>query len=232
MAEKNEKGKIVIISGFSGVGKGTIIQKMTKLFDDYALSVSWTTRKPRNNEIHGVNYYFVTKEKFRDAIGRNGFLEYADYNGKYYGTPRAFVEDNLEKGVNVILEIEVQGADQIRRMFPDTISVFLVPPKAVDLLTRLKDRGSESREEIRNRLKLALKETEKIQHYDYMLVNDDLDTCIEDLNRIVTEGSDNFKYDPAYKERIVRELQELLAMIDEQDQENQNQEKQDQENQD
>ena len=217
MDEKKNKGKIVIISGFSGVGKGTVVDNMTKLFNDYALSVSWTTRKPRNHEEHGVNYYFVTKEKFEDAISKDGFLEYANYNGKYYGTPRAFVEDNLSRGNNVILEIEVQGAEQIMRMFPDTISVFLVPPKAVDLLSRLKTRGSEGKEEIRNRLETALKETEKMKYYDYVLFNDDLDTCIRDLNRIVTNGSDNYKYDPAYKERIVRELHELLAKIDDQD---------------
>ena len=213
MAENKGKGKIVIISGFSGVGKGTVVEKLTDAYH-YELSVSWTTRKPRNHEKHGVNYYFVTKEAFEKALEEDGFLEYANYNGKYYGTPRPFVENNLSLGNNVILEIEVQGAEQIMRMFPDTVSVFLGPPSAEELLHRLNKRGSENKEEIRSRLKLALGECEKMQHYDYIVVNDDLDACVRDLNRIVTEGADGFRYDPAYKERISAELQALLEKID------------------
>ena len=209
MAEKNEKGKIVIISGFSGVGKGTIIQKMTKLFDDYSLSVSWTTRKPRNNEIHGVNYYFVTKEKFRDAIGRNGFLEFADYNGKYYGTPRAFVEEQLNAGKNVILEIEIQGALQIKEQYPEAVLLFIMPPSAMELKKRLTGRGTETEEVIAQRLKRAKEESVGIEKYDYIVVNDDLDECVEQVHDIISAAHMSPSRNLDFINTIRNELNEL-----------------------
>jgi len=125
MIHRKQKGKLVVISGFSGVGKGTVVKRLMEDYDHYALSVSMTTRKPRENEVHGVHYFFVGDEEFEKMIAEDGFLEHAGYVGHYYGTPKAFVERTLSKGIDVILEIEVQGAMQIKEKFPEAVTVFI-----------------------------------------------------------------------------------------------------------
>ena len=210
MTDEKKKGKIVIISGFSGAGKGTVVKQLMETYDNYKLSVSMTTRKPRENEEHGVNYYFVTKEEFEKTIREGGFLEYARYGDHYYGTPKGFVTGNLNAGNNVILEIEVQGAEQIMKMYPDTISIFLAAPSAQELQQRLVGRGSESHEEITKRLMAGIREAEKMRDYDYVLINRDLDKCVSEIDRIVRSDTKEHRYDRSFKERFVKDLERIV----------------------
>ena len=187
---KSEKmnGKLAIISGFSGAGKGTVIRKLMQEQGGYVLSVSMTTRSPRDNETDGVEYHFVSNEEFENLIRQNGFLEHAGYVDHYYGTPRAFVEENLQAGRDVLLEIEVQGAMQIREKFPDVIMVFVAPPDAVELERRLIKRGTDSPETVTKRLRQALTEVEQIREYTYLVINEKEDVCAGALNGIIRAG--------------------------------------------
>lgn len=179
-------GKIVVISGFSGAGKGTVIRRLMQENDGYALSVSMTTRQPRKGETDGVQYHFVTNEAFENLIGKDGFLEHAGYVDNYYGTPRAFVEENLAAGRDVLLEIEVQGAMQIREKFPDAIMVFVAPPSAEELKKRLFGRDTESAEKAMKRLRRAAVEVESIPEYPYLVMNTDVDACAQSLHSIIS----------------------------------------------
>lgn len=179
------KGLLIVISGFSGVGKGTLVKKLVESYDNYALSVSMTTRAPRDGEKDGVSYFFVDKETFEETIARDGLVEYASYVGNYYGTPRAWVEERLESGRDVVLEIEVQGALKVKEKFPDALLLFLLPPSAAELKHRLEKRGTETAEVIAQRLKRAREEAEYIDRYDFIEVNDDLDACMGRINGIV-----------------------------------------------
>ncbi len=180
-----EKGIIVVLSGFSGAGKGTVLKVLLDKYPDYALSVSYTTRAPREGEKNGVNYYFVTDEEFQGMIRENGFYEYACYTDCSYGTPRKYVDEKLAKGIDVILEIEVQGAMQIKQQFPDTPLIFLTTPSAEILRERLIGRGTETPEKIRKRLANAAREAKSISAYDYLLINDSAERCAEDLHMII-----------------------------------------------
>lgn len=222
------RGKLVVVSGFSGAGKGTVIRKLMKEHDGYALSVSMTTRQPRNNETDGVEYHFVTNETFEELIRQDGFLEHAGYVDHYYGTPRAFVEKNRDAGRNVLLEIEVQGAMQIREKFPETVMIFLTPPDAKELRSRLFGRETEEKETAMKRLHRAVDEVRSIPEYPYLLINDDADACAETLHAIISGeipaqqagGSGSAPgaviTDPALKEafaeRFGLELKESLAI--------------------
>lgn len=179
-------GKIVVISGFSGAGKGTVIRRLMQENEGYALSVSMTTRQPRKGETDGVQYHFVTNEAFEDLIGKDGFLEHAGYVDNYYGTPRAFVEENLAAGRDVLLEIEVQGAMQIREKFPDAIMVFVAPRSAEELKKRLFGRDTESAEKAMKRLRRAAVEVESIPEYPYLVMNTDVDACAQSLHSIIS----------------------------------------------
>lgn len=179
------KGLLIVISGFSGVGKGTLVKKLVDSYDNYALSVSMTTRAPRDGEKDGVSYFFVEKETFEETIANDGLIEYASYVGNYYGTPRAWVEEQLESGRDVVLEIEVQGALKIKEKFPEALLLFLLPPSAQELKHRLEKRGTETAEVIEQRLKRAREEAEYIGRYDFIEVNDDLDACMGRINGIV-----------------------------------------------
>lgn len=182
----DSRGSLVIISGFSGVGKGTVMKKLLEMYPaQYALSVSATTRKPREGEQDGVHYFFKTREEFEQMISENALVEYACYCDNYYGTPRAFVEERLEKGQDVILEIEIQGALQIKKMFPETLLLFVMPPSADELSRRLIGRGTETREVIRDRLARAVRESEGIEAYDYVVVNDVPEGCAQQIHEIV-----------------------------------------------
>lgn len=213
MAEEKKQGKIVVISGFSGVGKGTVVQRLMNDYDHYALSVSMTTRQPRENEVHGVNYYYVSNEEFEEMIARDGFLEYAGYVDHYYGTPRAFVEENIANGTDVILEIEVQGAMQIKKEHPESVLIFVTTPSAAEMARRLIGRKTETKEQILGRFKKAVIEADEMKQYDYIVINDDLDECVQELNRIVETEKGGVKYDPSFKEKFKSELAEITVQF-------------------
>ena len=180
-----QKGILMVLSGFSGAGKGTLVKGLIKKYDNYALSISMTTRAPREGERHGVEYFFTDKQHFEETIEQNGLVEYASYCGNYYGTPRTYVEEQMAAGKNVILEIELQGALKIKEKFPESLLIFVTPPSAEELKRRLEKRGTESAEVISQRLARAVEESEGIEAYDYIVVNDDLETCVEEIHRLV-----------------------------------------------
>lgn len=179
------KGILLVISGFAGTGKGTLVHELLEKYDNYALSVSATTRAPRPGEIDGVHYFFKTKEEFEEMIRENRLIEYASYVENYYGTPKKYVQQQLENGKDVILEIEIQGALKIKEQFPDTLLLFMVPPSASVLEERLRGRGTETDEVVRKRLHRAVEESEFIEQYDYLIVNDDLETCVKETHEII-----------------------------------------------
>ncbi len=182
-----EKGMLVVISGFSGSGKGTLMKELMKHYDYYSLSISATTRSPRAGEEEGREYFFVTKERFLSMIQKGELLEYARYVDNYYGTPKAYVEQELEKGKDVILEIEMQGALKIKAKYPDSILIFITPPTIEELIRRLRGRGTETEDAIRKRLEKAAMEAEGIEAYDYILVNDDLEKTTKHLNYLIQD---------------------------------------------
>ena len=186
MIQKN-KGILLVLSGFSGSGKGTVMKEIMKKYSDrYALSISATTRSPRQGETDGVEYFFKTREEFEEMIAKDELIEYAQYVSNYYGTPKAYVQEQLNAGKDVILEIEIQGALKIKEKFPDTLLLFMTPPSAEELKKRLIGRGTESMEVIQARLKRAIEEAEGIEKYDYLIINDDLEECVERFHSIVT----------------------------------------------
>ena len=180
-----EKGVLIVVSGFSGAGKGTIVKKIIEENDNYALSISMTTREPREGEVEGASYFFVSKERFEDAISNGELVEYANYVGNYYGTPKKYVEQMIESGKDVILEIEMQGAMQVKTRFPEAVLVFVTPPNADELKRRLMSRGTESEEVVNKRMKRAYEESAFVDRYDYLLVNDDLDKCVKELHMLI-----------------------------------------------
>ena len=179
------KGVLTVVSGFSGAGKGTVMKKKKKKYDDYALSISVTTRKPREGERDGIEYFFKTKEEVETMIENDEFLEYARYVDNYYGTPRFYVEEMLAKGKNVILEIEIQGAMQIKAKNPEAVLVFVTPPSFEELRNRLVGRGTETADVIESRLRRASEEAEGMPSYDYILVNDQVEDCVDRLHQII-----------------------------------------------
>ena len=179
------KGILLVISGFAGTGKGTLVHELLEKYNNYALSVSATTRAPRPGEIDGVHYFFKTKEEFEEMIRENRLIEYASYVENYYGTPKEYVQQQLENGKDVILEIEIQGALKIKEQFPDTLLLFMVPPSASVLEERLRGRGTETDEVVRKRLHRAVEESEFIEQYDYLIVNDDLEICVKETHEII-----------------------------------------------
>lgn len=180
-----KKGILIVISGFSGAGKGTLVKALLKKYGNYALSISMTTRKPREGERDGVEYFFTDREHFEETIRQNGLIEYAQYCDNYYGTPRAYVERQMQAGNNVILEIEIQGALKIKEQFPESLMIFITPPSGAELKRRLVSRGTESSDVITKRLARAAEESEGMEAYDYIVVNDDLDVCVEEVHQLV-----------------------------------------------
>ncbi len=206
----NQKGILIVISGFSGAGKGTLMKKLTAEYDNYALSISMTTRQPREGEVDGREYFFVTKEEFEDRIAQDGMIEYAGYCGNYYGTPRAYVEQQLESGKDVILEIEIQGAHKVKEKYPQALLLFVMPPSAQELYRRLKGRGTETEEVILKRMTRAVEESEGIDTYDYIVVNDKLEDCIAQINAIVDVAHNTPSSNEEFIDTIKKELKELL----------------------
>lgn len=176
-----------MVSGFSGSGKGTIMKELIERYGErYALSVSATTRAPRPGERDGVEYFFKSRAQFEQMIADGELIEYAEYVDNYYGTPRTYVEKQLEAGRDVILEIEIQGALKVREKFPDALLLFVTPPSAEELKRRLIGRGTESMEVIESRLARALEEAEGLEEYDYLIINDVLDVCVKEVHEIIS----------------------------------------------
>jgi len=184
------KGILIVVSGFSGAGKGTLMKRLINDYDNYALSVSMTTRNPRPGEVSGREYFFVSREEFEKQIAENGLVEYASYCDNYYGTPKAYVEEQLEKGKDVILEIEIQGALKVKKQFPEALLLFVMPPSAEELRRRLEGRGTETKEVIDKRLKRAAEEAEGIEEYDYIVINDDLEECVRHMHSVIMAAHD------------------------------------------
>jgi guanylate kinase len=207
--QKNRKGIIIVVSGFSGVGKGTIMKELIKRYDNYALSISATTRDPRPGEENGREYFFVSNEEFEKLISENGLIEHAGYVNHYYGTPRKYVEDKLAEGIDVILEIEIQGALQIKKQYNDAVLLFVMPPSAEVLRNRLCGRGTETEDVIKGRLDRAKEESQGIENYDYIVINDDLDRCVEQVNEIITSAHMTPSRNQEFIDTIRKELNEL-----------------------
>ena len=201
-----EKGILIVVSGFSGSGKGTIMKELLKQYDNYALSISATTRNPRPGEKDGREYFFKTVEDFEKMIAKEELIEYARYVGNYYGTPKAYVEEQLDKGNNVILEIEIQGAMNIKRMFPDAVLMFITPPSAAELEKRLRGRGTEDEATIKARLSRAAEEAEGVEDYDYIVINDEVDLCVVRIHDIVLAEKMKAKYNLGLINNIKEEL--------------------------
>jgi len=179
------KGNLIVISGPSGAGKGTIINKLMEINQNIWLSVSATTRQKRSNDIENVTYFFYTKEEFEEKINNNEFLEYAIYSDNYYGTPKEEINKKLDDGIDVILEIEIQGALQIKELVPDAIFIFIMPPSMDILKDRLEKRGTDSEEKILKRFKRAYTEINEVTKYNYVVINDDVDMAVNKVNSIL-----------------------------------------------
>ena len=205
------KGSLIVVSGFSGAGKGTIMKKLVSETDDFALSISMTTRAPREGEQLGKEYYFVTKEVFEETIANDGLVEYACYCGNYYGTPKSYVDEMLSAGKNVLLEIEMQGAMKIKEKFPEAVLLFVMPPSAKVLYDRLVGRGTETKEVIDKRMARAVEESQGIEQYDYIVVNDDLDTCVEEVKTIVAASAHAAVRNRDFIELVRGELSSLVT---------------------
>jgi len=188
------KGNLFIISGPSGTGKGTICKELLMKHNDIYLSVSVTTRDRRNDEVDGVTYIFDTVEGFRKRIDNDMMLEWAQYGDNYYGTPKDIVEENLEKGINVILEIEVQGALTVKDKMPDAVMIFVLPPSMKELESRLVNRGREDRAEIEKRIEIAVGEISKASLYNYIVVNEDLDLCVKEVRQIIDKRREQMEF--------------------------------------
>ena len=181
----NHQGILVVVSGFSGAGKGTLMKELLKRYDNYALSISMTTRGPREGEQDGREYFFRTREQFEKMRDERKLIEYAQYVNNYYGTPKEYVEQKMAEGKDVILEIEIQGALKVKKRFPDALLLFVTPPSAEELRRRLVGRGTETLEVINARLARAAEEASGMEAYDYLLINDDLDRCVEEMHQLI-----------------------------------------------
>ncbi|OAO83078.1 Guanylate kinase [Anoxybacillus flavithermus] len=201
-----ERGLLIVLSGPSGVGKGTVRKALFSQPDiQLQYSISVTTRKPREGEVDGVDYFFKTREQFEQMIRENELLEWAEYVGNYYGTPIEYVEKTLQEGKDVFLEIEVQGAMQVRKVFPEALFIFLAPPSLSELRKRIEMRGTESEELIRDRLKAAKEELEMMDAYDYVVENDQVELACERIRAIVMA-------EHCRRERVAQRYKKMLEV--------------------
>ena len=182
----SKKGSLIVVSGLSGAGKGTMMNRLLEKYpDDYALSISATTRNPRPGEVHGKEYFFITRDEFEKMIVEGKLLEHAHYVGNYYGTPREWVESQMESGKNVILEIDIQGGLQIKEIMPEAMLFFILPPSMEELRRRLEGRGTETPEQIQKRLDRAEEEKKFIDKYNYVIINEDVEKSVDLLHNNV-----------------------------------------------
>ena len=205
----NQQGILVVVSGFSGAGKGTLMKELLKRYDNYALSVSATTRQPREGEKDGEDYFFVNREYFQQMIEEGRLVEYAQYVNHYYGTPRDYVEKKMAEGKDVILEIEIQGALKVKKRFPDALLIFVTPPSAGELRRRLVGRGTETIEVINARLRRAAEEASGMEAYDYLLINAEIDACVEQMHQLITLQHSKTCYHLDFLSRMREELYHL-----------------------
>ncbi len=182
---KDQEKKIIVISGSSGVGKGTVIKSLLESCEDIKLSISCTTRAPRENEIHGKNYYFISRDEFETAVKNEEFIEWAEFSGNLYGTRKSFVLNSLENGEHVLLEIDTQGALQIKEKMPEVVLIFIAPPSYEELVTRLRGRHTETEEAIQKRLAFVDLEKENSKQFDYIVINDSVERAVSEIKQII-----------------------------------------------
>ncbi len=204
-----ERGILAVVSGFSGAGKGTIMKGLMNRYDNYALSISATTREPREGEVHGREYFFVSEEEFEDMIREDRLIEHARYVDHYYGTPKDYVMSQMEAGKDVILEIEIQGALKVKEKFPETLLIFVAPPSAEELKRRLVNRGTETADVIDARMKRACEEAEQMDRYDYLLINDEIDRCVEELNSLIQGQHRRMTLQEGFVSQMKQELKNI-----------------------
>lgn len=211
MIKTKTRGSLIVISGPSGAGKGSVIQGVLQKYPHYWLSVSATSRPIRGNDIPGVTYYFLSKEEFEAKIEEGYFLEYTNYVGNYYGTPKEFIKQKLDEGTDVILEIEIEGASNIRKMIPDALCIFIMPPSLSELKRRLINRGTDSKEKIMGRFQTAYNEINEVSKYNYVIVNDVLEDAIEKVEAIVqAEKCRVDRIEEIYMNSLEEEMHEFL----------------------
>lgn len=205
------RGNLIVISGPSGAGKGSVIKKLREINDNFWLSISMTSREVRSNDIPDETYFFVSKEEFEERIENGVFFEYAMYNGNYYGTPKDKIADKLNEGVDVILEIEIQGALKVKELIPEAVCIFILPPSMNELKKRLVGRGTDSREKILDRFKTAYNEINEVTKYNYVVVNDELDVAANKVNAILlSERCRVDRIEEVYLNNMEEEIHELL----------------------
>lgn len=200
---KKNNGLLVVLSAPSGCGKDTILKSLLETTQTVKKSVSATTRAPREGEVNGVDYWFTPKSDFEAAIGRGEFLEYATYCGEYYGTPQGPVRKWLEDGTDVVLKIEVQGGAQVKKLAPDCVTIFVLPPSLEELERRLRTRGTDSEEKIRERLQTAVREMQCASEYDYIVYNDTVEQAVRDILTVIAAEKLRFSRDPQVVERML-----------------------------
>lgn len=212
MADNNtKKGSLIVISGFSGVGKGTIVKRLVSDYG-YNLSISATTRAPREGEADGREYHFMERSQFENLIDYGGFIEWTQYVENYYGTPKKYVQESIAQGRDIILEIEVMGAMNVKEQFPDALLIFISAPSIAELRKRLSERGTESEETILKRLRKATEEAEDMDKYDYVIVNDDLEECIKTVDSVIKSYSCRRDNMLDYIDGIKEELAEIKKL--------------------
>ncbi len=212
MIRSKNTGQIIVISAPSGAGKGTIIKKLLENNSKNRwLSVSATSRKPREGEKEGVNYYYITEEEFKKRIKEDYFLEYTNYAGNYYGTPKEYIKEKITKGIDVILEIEIEGANNIKKLIPEALFIFIMPPSLKELVRRLKGRGTETNEKIIKRFNAAYKEVNEVTKYNYVVINDEVDNAVDKIESIIkAERCRVDRIEEVYLDTKEEEIHELL----------------------
>ncbi|MCF0122034.1 MAG: guanylate kinase [Lachnospiraceae bacterium] len=211
------EGILVTVSGFSGSGKSTLMKELLKKYDQYAFSISATTRQPRPGERDGIEYFFKTLEEFQQMIAKDAFMEYVRYADNYYGTPKFYVEDQLANGKDVILEIEIEGAIEVKQKCPDTLLLFVAPPSVGELERRLLERGTETIESMQFRLARAVEESKKMKGYDYIVINDVLEDCVEQIHRIICSqrqlASKQIEFISQIQQELKRKIKDVTSVL-------------------